>query len=122
MSLAELREKRNLSQAALGRLANVSTSLINRYESGLIVPSLKVKVRLANALGVTVEELCKGNWKIENRRTTPARVKVKPLSKLEKTVQLAKKHGMSYAEMQQKETLGLLKIKGGRLLFKGRDY
>lgn len=41
---------------------------------------------------------------------------------LEEAVSLAEKNGMTYAEFQKKETLGLAKIVNGRLLIKGRDY
>lgn len=42
--------------------------------------------------------------------------------KLEEAVVLAHAAGMSYAECQRRETLGLVKIANGKLLFKGKDY
>lgn len=44
------------------------------------------------------------------------------VDKLLETVRLAEKNGMTYAELQQKESLGLVKIENGKLLIKGRDY
>lgn len=41
---------------------------------------------------------------------------------LGETVMLAHAAGMSYAEYQRRETLGLVKIANGKLLFKGKDY
>lgn len=41
---------------------------------------------------------------------------------LEETVKLVESAGMTYSEFQKKETLGLAKIKDGKLLIKGRDY
>lgn len=39
-----------------------------------------------------------------------------------KVIRLAAKYGMTYAELQCKESLGLVKIVNGKLLFKGKDY
>lgn len=44
------------------------------------------------------------------------------VDKLLETVRLAEKNGMTYADFQRKESLGLAKIKDGKLLLKGRDY
>lgn len=41
---------------------------------------------------------------------------------LEEAVVLAMREGMTYAQFQQKESLGLAKIVNGKLLLKGRDY
>lgn len=44
-------------------------------------------------------------------------MKKKNETPLEEAVRLAMAHGMTYAEFQQKESLGLVKIKNGRLIF-----
>ena len=44
------------------------------------------------------------------------------VDKLLETMRLAEKNGMTYSEFQQKESLGLARIVGGKLLLKGRDY
>ena len=41
---------------------------------------------------------------------------------LEEVVILAMREGMTYAQFQRKESLGLAKIRNGKLLLKGRDY
>ena len=44
-------------------------------------------------------------------------MKKKNETPLEEAVRLAMAHGMTYAEFQQKESLGLVKIKNGKLIF-----
>src|SRR3954468_20272987 len=51
------REELNLSQAELARAAGVHPRQIRRYESGEQQPVLAVAVRMASALGVTLDEL-----------------------------------------------------------------
>jgi transcriptional regulator with XRE-family HTH domain len=51
------REERNLSQAELAQAAGVHVRQIRRYESGEQQPVLAVAVKLAAALGVTLDEL-----------------------------------------------------------------
>lgn len=41
---------------------------------------------------------------------------------LESVVKLVEKNGLTYAQYQQLETLGRAKIKGDKLLIKGKDY
>jgi molybdate-binding protein/DNA-binding XRE family transcriptional regulator len=55
--LAELRRRRNWSQAELARRVGVSRAGIGAIESGRVVPSVTTALRLAQALGCTVEEL-----------------------------------------------------------------
>lgn len=51
------REAKGLSQSELARQCDVTASAINKFESGLKVPSLVTAVALADALGCTVDEL-----------------------------------------------------------------
>lgn len=44
-------------------------------------------------------------------------MKKKNETPLEEAVRLAMAHGMTYAEFQQMESLGLVKIKDGRMIF-----
>lgn len=55
--LIHLRGQQNLTQQDLGEAAEVSPSQISRYESGLAMPRKTVMRKLADALGVTTEEL-----------------------------------------------------------------
>lgn len=55
--LQELREARQLSVFELSVLSRVSGSLIYRYEGGSVAPRLDNARALADALGVTIDEL-----------------------------------------------------------------
>lgn len=51
------RTKRDLTQAELAALADVTRKSINAIEAGRMVPSIVLALRLAKALQVPVEEL-----------------------------------------------------------------
>ena len=55
--LREERARRNLTQAQLAELVGVSRKTINTVENGVFVPSTVLALRLAKALGTTVEAL-----------------------------------------------------------------
>lgn len=55
--LREERTRRNLTQAQLAELVGVSRKTINTVENGIFIPSTVLSLRLAKALGTTVEEL-----------------------------------------------------------------
>ena len=49
--------RHNLTQAQLAELVEVSRKTINTVENGVFVPSTVLALRLARALGTTVEQL-----------------------------------------------------------------
>jgi putative transcriptional regulator len=51
------RAMRDLTQADLASLAGVTRKSINAIETGNMVPSVLLALRIANALGVTVETI-----------------------------------------------------------------
>ena len=55
--LYEVRAERGLTQAALAQMVGVSRKTINTVENGVFVPSTLLALKLARALGKTVEEL-----------------------------------------------------------------
>ena len=55
--LREERARRELTQAALAAMVGVSRKTINTVENGVFVPSTALSLRLARALGTTVERL-----------------------------------------------------------------
>ena len=55
--LREERARRGLTQAQLAELVGVSRKTINTVENGVFVPSTVLSLRLAMALGTTVEKL-----------------------------------------------------------------
>jgi transcriptional regulator with XRE-family HTH domain len=54
--LKELREKAGLTQAALAQATGLSLGVIRDYEQGRKEPALRSAFKLAEALGVSVEE------------------------------------------------------------------
>lgn len=55
--LREERMRHNLTQAQLAERVEVSRKTINTVENGVFVPSTLLALRLARALGTTVEQL-----------------------------------------------------------------
>lgn len=55
--LAHYRNKAGLTRKALGDIVGVDRTLIWRYEKGKCKPRDETKVRIAKALGKTVEEI-----------------------------------------------------------------
>ena len=55
--LREERTRQNLTQAQLAELVGVSRKTINTVENGVFVPSTVLSLKLAKALGTTVEQL-----------------------------------------------------------------
>lgn len=55
--IKEFRIQKNLTQEELGRLINITKVSICCYENGTRVPSLEIIVALANAFGVSLDDL-----------------------------------------------------------------
>ena len=55
-----LREEKGLSQAKLGELLGVTNKAVSRWENGRGYPDTSILLNLANVLGITVDELLKG--------------------------------------------------------------
>ena len=55
--LRELRAERDLTQAALAEMVEVSRKTINTIENGVFIPSTLLALKLAQALGLAVEEI-----------------------------------------------------------------
>jgi transcriptional regulator with XRE-family HTH domain len=58
-SLAFLRRKAGLSQAALAAAVGVTPMSVSNYEAGRNGPSTRTMVAIAETLGVTVDDLLK---------------------------------------------------------------
>jgi transcriptional regulator with XRE-family HTH domain len=59
MRLKALRERTQLSQAAIAAKAGITREYVNKLEAGRYDPTVGVLQRLAKALGVPVTELLK---------------------------------------------------------------
>ena len=55
--ITELRKKKKLSQTELGEKLGVSNKAVSKWENGAAYPSTDLILPLANALGVSVEEI-----------------------------------------------------------------
>lgn len=58
--ICRLREEKGLSQAKLGELLGVTNKAVSRWENGRGYPDTSILLNLANVLGITVDELLKG--------------------------------------------------------------
>ena len=56
-NVKRLRDEKRYTQTELGELVGVAQQVIADYEGGKYRPSIETGVRLANALGTTVEQL-----------------------------------------------------------------
>ena len=61
MRVKEVRKQNQITQAQLAELTNLSISYISHIETGVKRASLESVVRIANALGVTVDQVLNGN-------------------------------------------------------------
>lgn len=59
--LRALRESRGMSLAALGRACDASGQLVGQWEAGKCRPGFVALDKLATALGVSLDELVRGN-------------------------------------------------------------
>ena len=59
-NLRKLRKRKGLSQEKLARLANISLNTLTKIESGFAQkPTIQTVVKLAKALGISIDELVK---------------------------------------------------------------
>jgi transcriptional regulator with XRE-family HTH domain len=59
-NVARIRDERGFSQDKLAEKADLDRTYLSGIERGVRNPGIKVVIRLARALGVTVDQLCKG--------------------------------------------------------------
>lgn len=59
-NVARIRDQRGISQDKLAEEADIDRTYLSGIERGGRNPGIKVVIRLARALGVTVDALCKG--------------------------------------------------------------
>lgn len=56
-NLKEIRKSKGMTQEALARAANIHRITISKYEAGKVDPSLDNAGKLAEALGVKIDDL-----------------------------------------------------------------
>ena len=65
LRIKELRKKTEMTQNALAKKIGVNQSSVAQWETGLTVPRASILPRIADALGVNIQDLYTGN---EERR------------------------------------------------------
>ena len=69
--ICQLRKEKHMTQTALAEQLNLSNRTVSKWENGDGLPDISVLPKLADALGVTVDELLRGK-----RNSRPAAVTV----------------------------------------------
>jgi transcriptional regulator with XRE-family HTH domain len=59
-NVARIRTEKGFSQDKLAEKADLDRTYLSGIERGVRNPGIKVVIRVARALGVTVDQLCKG--------------------------------------------------------------
>jgi transcriptional regulator with XRE-family HTH domain len=59
-NVSRIRGEKNFSQDKLAEKANLDRTYLSGIERGVRNPGIKTVLRVARALGVTVDQLCKG--------------------------------------------------------------
>ena len=67
--MKELRQKKNLTQRQLAKMANTTPTSVSAYEKWQKTPSIEVLCNIANALETSVDWLC-GNLESKGNYTT----------------------------------------------------
>ncbi len=62
--ICELRKEKGLSQSELGALLNVTNKAVSRWETGRGLPDSSLLIPLSEALGVTADEILRGELSI----------------------------------------------------------
>ena len=55
--IKELRKSKQFTQAQVSQITGISPRLLRYYESGIRVPDVMTARRIANALGVTLDDI-----------------------------------------------------------------
>ena len=63
--LREIRERRGLTLQQMEDITGIALNTISRYERGVISPNAETALKIAQSLGVTVDELLNGSTKQE---------------------------------------------------------
>ena len=58
INLKAARKNKRLSQSELGKAVGVGNTTICGYESGANTPAIEIMLKLSEALGLTIDELC----------------------------------------------------------------
>ncbi len=74
--ICELRRSKGLSQAELGKRLNVTNKAVSRWETGRGLPDSGLLLPLSRELGVTVDELLRGQFVTSVAKLSPSQTPV----------------------------------------------
>ena len=69
-SIKQIREQRDLNQRELAKYAGISNVTMCKIEQGVLTPSLKTTIRIANVLRCSLDDLCGRSRNSRNSRHT----------------------------------------------------
>lgn len=67
-SIKQIREQRDLNQRELAKYAGISNVTVCKIEQGVLTPSLKTTIRIANVLQCSLDDLCGRSRNSRNSR------------------------------------------------------
>ena len=67
-SIKQIREQRDLNQRELAKYAGISNVTMCKIEQGVLTPSLKTTIRIANVLRCSLDDLCGRSRNSRNSR------------------------------------------------------
>lgn len=67
-SIKKIREQRDLNQRELAKYAGISNVTVCKIEQGVLTPSLKTTIRIANVLRCSLDDLCGRSRNSRNSR------------------------------------------------------
>ena len=65
--IAECRKKKNLTQAQLAEMLNVTDRAISKWETGKNYPSIEVIITLSDLFGITIDELLRSDEELKEK-------------------------------------------------------
>lgn len=83
MRIREIRKQKGITQQQLAEKIGVSLSVISRYESGTITPPSERLAKLAEVLGVSVEELNQSSGQPREDEVDAKRIKIDSWQKMQ---------------------------------------
>lgn len=110
--IQELMNERGLSQAELGRRSGMSRSVINNLLRGVRNPSLLTAVTISRALGVSLDELTKGNIAdmVDTQDVVKSTFKIDFLDQLSKLLSSSDYYSNQLKPLTQKDKNAILRL------------
>ncbi len=72
--IAELRNEKKLTQEQLGKMINVSSQTVSKWERGVNMPNVSIMIDLCKVLGITTDELLLGEKTKKNNDSNSSEI------------------------------------------------